>query len=161
MLRLAGGDALSRARAQADRRRDAIRRRRRSASSIVSALLGPIVLLRGVAHPRLATAYVIVGLLGGIILYVVGFFYKIVPLLAWTVRYRDRMAGAPAPTIAQTFSAASHTCSSCSMTLGVTLLASGTGAGSVHVVRCGAVLFLAGVVLLVTQVYRVAVGRAA
>lgn len=128
---------------------------------IVSALLGPIVLLRGVAHPRLATAYVIVGLLGGIILYVVGFFYKIVPLLAWTVRYRNRMAGAPAPTIAQTFSSRVAHVQLVLMTLGVTLLASGTGAGSVHVVRCGAVLFLAGVVLLVTQVYRVAVGRAA
>jgi len=128
---------------------------------VVSALLGAAVLFRGVMHPRLATAYVIVGLLGGICLYVIGFFYKIVPLLAWTVRYRHRTAGTRAPTIAQTFSSRVAHVQLVLMTLGVTLLASGTGAGSVHVVRCGAVLFLAGVVLFVTQVYRVAVGKAA
>ena len=128
---------------------------------VASAILGPIVLYRGVAHPGLATVYIVVGLLGGIILYMVGFFYKIVPLLAWTVRYRDRLAGAPAPTIAQTFSSRVAHVQLVLMTLGVTLLASGIGADSVHVVRCGAVLFLSGVVLLATQVHRVALGRAA
>ena len=81
-----------------------------------------------VAHPRLATAYVIVGLLGGIVLYVMGFFYKIVPLLAWTVRYRGRMGREPVPTIAQTFSARVAHVQLALMALGVTLLASGTGA---------------------------------
>ena len=128
---------------------------------VASAVLGPIVLFRGVAHPRLATAYIIVGLLGGIILYVVGFFYKIVPLLAWTVRYRDRMGRGDAPTIAQTFSSRVAHVQLALMALGVTLLATGTIAGSEHVTRCGAALFLAGVILFLTQIHRVVAGRIA
>ena len=127
---------------------------------VVSALLGVAVLAAGVAHPRLATAYVVVGLLGGIILYVVGFFYKIVPLLAWTVRYRDRMGTGTAPTVAQTFSARVAHVQLGLMALGVTLIAAGVAAASVHVTRCGAALFLAGVILFVTQIVRVAAGRA-
>jgi hypothetical protein len=128
---------------------------------ITSAALGAVVHYRGPAHPRLATAYVIVGLLGGIILYVVGFFYKIVPLLAWTVRYGARAGAGSAPTIAQTFSHRVAHAQLALMALGVTLLAAGTGAGSVHVTRCGAVLFFGAVLLFVTQIRRVAVGKAA
>ena len=127
---------------------------------VVSALLGAAVLARGgVGHPRLAAAYVAVGLLGGIILYVAGFFYKIVPLLAWTVRYRDRMGTGTAPTVAQTFSARVAHVQLGLMTLGVGLIATGVSAASVHVTRCGAALYLAGVILFVTQIVRVALGR--
>jgi hypothetical protein len=126
---------------------------------VVSAVLGAAVLLRGVAHPRLATAYVVVGLLGGIILYVIGFFYKIVPLLAWTVRYRDRMGTGTAPTVAQTFSARVAHVQLALMAFGVTLLATGIAAAAAHVTRCGAVLFLGGVILFVTQIVRVAAGK--
>jgi hypothetical protein len=128
---------------------------------VASALLGVAVLVRGVAHPRLATAYVVVGLLGGIVMYVVGFFYKIVPLLAWTVRYRDRMGTGTAPTVAQTFSARVAHVQLGLMTLGVTLLVAGIAAASAHVTRCGAALFLAGVILFVTQIVRVVAGKAA
>ena len=128
---------------------------------VASAVLGALVLLRGVMHPRLATAYIIVALLGGIILYVIGFFYKIVPLLAWTVRYRDRMGRGDAPTIAQTFSSRVAHVQLAVMALGVVLLATGTLAGSAHVTRCGAVLFLAGVLLFLTQIHRVVAGRIA
>jgi hypothetical protein len=128
---------------------------------VASALLGAAVLVRGVAHPRLATAYVVVGLLGGIVMYVVGFFYKIVPLLAWTVRYRDRMGTGTAPTVAQTFSARVAHVQLGLMTLGVTLLVAGIAAASAHVTRCGAALFLAGVILFVTQIVRVVAGKAA
>jgi hypothetical protein len=128
---------------------------------VASALLGAAVLARGPMHPRLATAYVVVGLLGGIILYVVGFFYKIVPLLAWTVRYRDRMGTGTAPTVAQTFSARVAQVQLALMALGVALLATGIAFASAHVTRCGAVLFLAGVILFVTQIARVAAGKAA
>jgi hypothetical protein len=41
----------------------------------------------------------------------------------------------------------------------VTTLAVGTGAGSMYVVRGGAFLFLAGVLLFVSQILRVAAGR--
>jgi len=126
----------------------------------VAAVLGPVALARGVSHPRLFTAYVAVGLLGGIVIYVVGFFYKIVPLLAWTVRYRDRMGKGTAPTVAETFSSRVAHVQLAVMTIGVALLGIGIIAGSVHVTRCGAVLLLAGVLLFLSQILRVAVGGA-
>lgn len=127
---------------------------------VIAAALGAALLARGVTHPRLATAYVTVGLLGGIVLYVVGFFYKIVPLLAWTVRYRDRMGKGTAPTVAETFSSRVAHVQLAVMTSGVALLAGGIGAGSTHVTRCGAVLFVAGVALFASQILRVAFGAA-
>jgi len=126
----------------------------------IAALLGPAVFVRGIAHPRLATAYVVVGLLGGVILYVAGFFYKIVPLLAWTVRYSDRMGTGTAPTVAETFSARTAHVQLILMVLGVGLLAAGIGASSVHMTRCGALLYLGGVILFVSQIIRVASGGA-
>jgi hypothetical protein len=126
---------------------------------MVSALLGAAVLARGVAHPRLATAYVMVGLLGGIVLYVIGFFYKIVPLLAWTVRYKDQLGKGTAPTIAATFSSRVAHVQLALMALGVVLLAAGTGAASLPVVRVGALAFLGGVMLFLSQIHRVVRGR--
>ncbi len=122
------------------------------------AMLGATVLVAGAANARLATAYVATGLLGGIVLFVAGFFYKIVPLLAWTARFRGRMGKAPVPTVAQMYSARVAYVQLGAMALGVALLAGGILAGSAHVTRCGSVLFLAGVLLFVSQIARVAFG---
>jgi len=124
----------------------------------LAAVLGSALLVAGPLHARLATMYIATGLLGGIVLYVVGFFYKIVPLLAWTARFRGRMGKEPVPTVAQLYSAKVAYVQLGLMTLGVALLAGGTGAGAPHVTRCGAVLFLAGVLLFTTQIARVAFG---
>lgn len=123
-----------------------------------SALVGPALLAAGASHARLATAYVVLGLLGGIVLYVVGFFYKIVPLLAWTARYRDRMGHGPVPTVADMYSTRVAHAQLALMTLGVALLTAGIGAASAHVARCGAALFLVGVLLFASQIARVAFG---
>jgi hypothetical protein len=124
----------------------------------LAAILGSALLVAGPAHARLATMYIAVGLLGGIVLYVVGFFYKIVPLLAWTARFRGRMGKGPVPTVAQLYSAKVAHVQLALMALAVVLLAGGIGAGAAHVTRCGAVLFLAGVLLFITQIARVAFG---
>lgn len=124
----------------------------------VSAALGPFVLADHVAHPRLATAYVVVGLLGGIVPFVVGFFYKIVPLLAWTARYGRRMGRGAVPTVADTFSARVAQVQLALTGIGVGLLASGIAAASPHVARCGTVFFLAGVLLFARQLLRVSFG---
>jgi hypothetical protein len=127
----------------------------------VSALLGPAVLATGASHPRLATVYVTVGLLGGIVMFIVGFFYKIVPLLAWTVRFKDRMGKGTAPTVSQMFSSRIAHLQLALMTLAVTLLVFGIATASVHLTRCGAVLFVAGVILFLSQIARVTVGGGA
>jgi hypothetical protein len=126
-----------------------------------SAILGVAVLASGASHPRLATAYVITGLLGGIVLYVIGFFYKIVPLLAWTARFRGRMGKEPVPTVAQLYSARLGYVQLGLMAGGVGILSVGTAAGSAHAARCGAVLFLGGVLVFLAQLGRVARGRGA
>jgi hypothetical protein len=126
-----------------------------------SAILGVAVLASGASHPRLATAYVITGLLGGIVLYVIGFFYKIVPLLAWTARFRGRMGKEPVPTVAQLYSARLGYVQLGLMGGGVAILSAGTAAGSAHAARCGAVLFLGGVLVFLAQLGRVARGRGA
>jgi hypothetical protein len=123
-----------------------------------AAVLGPFVLARGDRHARLATAYVAVGLLGGIVLYVAGFFYKIVPLLAWTVHYRDQMGKERVPTVAEMFSARVAHMQLAAMASGVTLLGGGLGAGSSIVTRAGALLFASGVALFASQIIRVARG---
>ncbi|HEX6059585.1 MAG TPA: hypothetical protein VFZ11_11275 [Gemmatimonadaceae bacterium] len=124
----------------------------------LAALLGPVVLVAGTGEPRLATAYVIVGLLGGIVLYVVGFFYKIVPFLAWIARFRGRMGKEKVPTVAELYSARVATVQLVVMTAGVAVLGAGTIAGHAHCVRVGAMLFGAGVALFLTQIVRVAGG---
>ncbi|HET6579339.1 MAG TPA: hypothetical protein VFG66_13515 [Gemmatimonadales bacterium] len=126
-----------------------------------SALLGVAVLASSASHPRLATAYVITGLLGGIVLYVIGFFYKIVPLLAWTARFRGRMGKEPVPTVAQLYSARLGYVQLALMAGGVAILSAGTAAGWAHAARCGAVLFLGGVLVFLAQLGRVARGRGA
>ncbi|HET7549834.1 MAG TPA: hypothetical protein VFK04_01005 [Gemmatimonadaceae bacterium] len=124
----------------------------------IAAVLGSALMVLGPTHARLATMYIAVGLLGGIVFYVVGFFYKIVPLLAWTARFRGRMGKGPVPTVAQLYSAKVAYVQLGLMTLAVVLLASGIGAGAVHVTRCGALLFASGVLLFTSQIARVAFG---
>src|SRR6185437_14641913 len=128
---------------------------------VVSAVLGPLTLAAGAAHTRLATAYITVGLLGGIVLYVIGFFYKIVPLLAWTVRFRGRMGKEAVPTVAQLYSSRLAHLQLGLMAGGVAGLTAGIGAGAGQVTRCGAVLFLGGVLVFLAQLGRISAGRAA
>ena len=124
-----------------------------------SAALGPFVLADHIAHPRLATAYVTIGLLGGIGLFVTGFSYKIVPLLAWTARYRTRMGKGAVPTVADTFSTRIAGVQLAVMSAAILLLATGIAAASPHVARCGAVLYLAGALLFASQLVRVSFGN--
>lgn len=124
----------------------------------ITAVLGPAVLALGPSARRLDTVYVLLGLLGGVVLFVVGFFYKIVPLLAWTVRYRDRMGKSAVPTVAEMFSARVALAQLCVMVAGLGVLAVAIMAGSARGAYTGAALFLAGVLLFASQIIRVAFG---
>ncbi len=124
----------------------------------IAAGLGPVVLWRGPASGGLATTYVLVGLLGGIILYVIGFFYKIVPLLAWTARFSGKGSTPGAPTVADLFSARVAHVQLVTMVLAVGVLATGVLFSIVAAAYVGASLFLIGVLLFVSQIARVAFG---
>lgn len=124
----------------------------------VSTVLGLALLVEGTTSVRLATVYVATALLGGIVLYVTGFFYKIVPLLAWTVRFRGRVGREPVPTVAELYSSRMAQVQFVVMVVGVTVLGGGIGGGSVPVTRAGAALFLGGIVMFMIQIGRVAIG---
>jgi hypothetical protein len=116
------------------------------------------LLWRGSTAPRLATTYVLVGLLGGIILYVIGFFYKIVPLLAWTARFSGTSSTPGAPTVADLFSARVARVQLAIMVVAIVLLAAAVMIGVATAAYGGASLFLIGVLLFVSQIGRVALG---
>lgn len=126
---------------------------------LVAAILGVAVLFAGMRHNRLATSYITVGLLGGLVMYVVGFYYKIVPLLAWTWRYRGQMGRQKVPTVAQMFSARLAEVQLALMAGGVALIGTGIGFGLAVAVRLGALLFAGGTIVFASQLARVAVGQ--
>ncbi|HSQ30734.1 MAG TPA: hypothetical protein VLN49_12840 [Gemmatimonadaceae bacterium] len=125
---------------------------------LLASVLGLALLVRGPTSTRVATAYVLLGLLGGIVMYVVGFFYKIVPLLAWTVKYRGRMGKSGVPTVADMFSARVAILQLGAMATGVALLTVSILAASTLGARVGALLFLSGVLLFISQLVRIAFG---
>lgn len=129
------------------------------AFQVVAAALGPILLWRGSAATRLATVYVLVGLLGGIVLYVIGFFYKIVPLLAWTARFSGKASTPGAPTVADLFSARIARVQLAVMVAAIVVLAAAIVIGIAAAAYAGASLFLIGVLLFASQIGRVALGR--
>jgi hypothetical protein len=127
----------------------------------VAAVLGFLVLWLGASATRFATSYVLVGLLGGIVIYVSGFFYKIVPLLAWTARFSGKMSTPNAPTVADLFSARVAKVQLALMAGGVVTLAASILGGWTLVAHAGACAFLIGALLFVSQIGRIAFGRRA
>src|SRR5690606_16689893 len=119
----------------------------------VSAALGPALMLQGGEQsPRLAIVYVLVGLLGGIVLYVVGHFYKIVPFLAWIARFCDRVGRERVPVVADLSSARVAHAQLTLMAAAVAGMAAGVATGSTPLVRLSGIMFAAGVGLFVVQV---------
>jgi hypothetical protein len=126
---------------------------------VFAALLGPLVLWRGPSATRLATAYVLLGLVAGIVVFVSGFFYKIVPLLAWTARYSGTRRTGAAPTVAQLFSARAAEIQLGVMVSALVILSVSILIGSAVGAYAGAGLFMLGVLLFASQIGRVALGR--
>jgi hypothetical protein len=122
---------------------------------VIAAALGPIVLWFGPRLTHLATAYVLTGLLG-IVLFVIGFFYKIVPLLAWVGRYRGKASVAGTPTVAQMFSARLAETQLVIMTSALAILGIAILSSSVVGAYVGTALFLTGILLFASQIGRIA-----
>jgi len=127
----------------------------------VSGVTGPVLLALGVTHTRLATAYIVSGLLGGIVLFVTGLLYKIVPLLAWTARYGGQIGRGPVPMAADLYSARVARAQLVLTVSGVALLLAGIAATSPLIARVGTSLFLCGIVLFAFQFVRIRWGTPA
>jgi hypothetical protein len=125
----------------------------------LAAVFGPLVLWRGPSATRLATVYVLLGLVAGIVVFVSGFFYKIVPLLAWTSRYSGTRRTEGAPTVAQLFSTRVAEIQLGVMVSALLILSVAILIGSAVGAYGGAGLFMVGVLLFASQIGRVALGR--
>lgn len=120
-----------------------------------SAVMGTILLARGSGHTRLATAYLITGFLGGLVLFVTGFLYKIIPLLAWTARFGGRIGRGPVPKAGDLFSARVAEAQLYITSTGVVVVLAGVAAASPVAARVGTLLFLCGILLFVSQIVRI------
>lgn len=116
-----------------------------------AAVMGPLLLALGGAHTRLGAAYVTCGLLGGIVMFVTGFLYKIVPLLSWTARFGGRIGQEVLPTAADLYSARIARVQLVLSELGIVILLLGIAAASGLVARAGSSLFLVGILLFTYQ----------
>jgi hypothetical protein len=123
-----------------------------------AALLAPAVLAAGSSHPRLATAYGVVGVLGAFALYVAALSYKIVPFLAWLRRFRDRMGREQVPAVADLYSADVARWQLGLMSAGVGGLAVAVVLGSAAGARGAAAAFALGAAVHAAQMLRAAVG---
>lgn len=122
----------------------------------VSAMLGPLVLFEGSGHRGLDIAYVTLALIGSLVLFAIGQFYKIVPFLIWISRFRNEMGRKQVPTVAELYSARVAHVGLVALSLAVVALAAGAALGSSLVVRGGALSFAGGVALFISQMARVA-----
>jgi hypothetical protein len=122
----------------------------------IAAILGVTTALAGVSHRAIATAYVATAILGGFTLYIVGFSYKIIPLLVWTEAYRGSMGKSAVPLVAQMYSHRAAALQLGAATIGVASLALSVSLGSAAGVYAAAALFLAGTIVFVAQIGRVA-----
>jgi hypothetical protein len=122
---------------------------------LASAVTGPLVLGLGAAHTRLAVAYVVAGLLGGIVLFVTGILYKIIPLLTWTARFGRGMGRGPLPAAADLYSTKVARAQLALHVAGIGVLLSGIAMASPFTARVGTVLFLSAILLFTYQIGRI------
>lgn len=121
----------------------------------IAAELGPVVLADGAAHTRLATAYVVTGILGGLVPFVTGFMYKILPSIVWISRFAGRLHRGWVPAVADLYSARVAQRQLALLVAGVILLLGGIAAAAPSLARAGALSFLIGVLVFVYQAARI------
>ncbi len=118
---------------------------------VAAGVMGPVLLAVGGTHTRLGAAYVVSGFLGGIVLFVTGFLYKIVPLLSWTARFGGRIGKTALPTASDLYSTTVAQAQLVLEALAVVVVLGGIAAASALTVRLGSMAFLTGVLLFVYQ----------
>jgi hypothetical protein len=119
------------------------------------AVLGGVLLVAGHTRGRLATAYIVTVLLGGLVLFVTGFSYKIIPLLAWTARFSGRSGPGPMPMAGDLFSARVALVHGTLTAVAVLGMLVGIAAASASIVADGAVLYACAILIYAWQVARI------
>lgn len=123
--------------------------------------MGPPAMVRGTADPRLAAAYTAVLVLGGLGLFVAGHYYRILPFLVWYHRFGPVAAERDVPRVTELFEHHLAAAATALLGLGAAGITAAIWAGTAAAARGGALLFAAGVAVLILQMWRVARRRPA
>lgn len=125
------------------------------ATLMVALAVAPFFVSGGTGSPRIATAYVLAAI-GAVSLFVAGHYYRIVPFLVWFHRFGPLVGKGAVPRVADLYgrrpasAAAALLCAATWMLITAPLL------GSVVLARAGAVLMLAGTLIVAAQMLDVA-----
>lgn len=122
---------------------------------VVAVLLAPPALSRGLADPRLLTAYFMV-LLGALTLFVAGHYYKIVPFLVWNHRFGPLLGKQKVPRVVELYSERVAHVNVVLLVAGLAGLVVATYLGAAALARAAALVFAAGVWTQVVVIARVA-----
>lgn len=113
----------------------------------VAVVLGVVSLVAGVGGPRLATAYGVALVPGGLGLFVAGHYYKILPFLTWFHRFGPVAAERDVPAVAELFDPRPARAAGVLMVSGVLATVLGIGLGQPLTTRLATVAFAAGAIL--------------
>lgn len=119
-------------------------------------VLAPFVLWMGTAAPRIATAYAVVLILGGLSLFVAGHYYKILPFLIWFHRFGPLAGKQILPGVSDLYSARVGNIAAALLSGGVAVMTAAILAGEVTLTRIGAVVFTLGGGTLASQMMMLA-----
>lgn len=120
---------------------------------VLALVLAPPFLASGLERPRLATAYVLSLILGGISLFVAGHYYKILPFLVWFHRFGPRVGKGPVPRVADLYSERLANLAAALLGSGALALVVATLLGAVQLARPAALLFAGGAFLVTAQMF--------
>lgn len=122
------------------------------------AALGVVLVATGFDRARLATAYVLLLVLG-ISMFVAAHHYKILGFLVWLHRFGPLAGRRPVPKVSDLYSARWATVAGTALPVGATALAVGVGIGAPTPARAAALVFAAGAAVQAVQMARLALQR--
>lgn len=117
--------------------------------------IAPFFLHAGLAAPRLATAYVLALVLGGLSLFVAGHYYKILPFLVWYHRFGPLIGKRAVPRVVDLYAARPANLAVALLGAGVAGLVLSTLLGAGTAARPAAALFALGAGIVTYQMWTI------
>jgi hypothetical protein len=119
----------------------------------LAVVLAPFHLHLGLAAPRVATAYVLALVLGGLSLFVAGHYYKILPFLVWYHRFGPLVGKQSVPKVAELYRAGPADAAAVLLGAGAAGLVLATLFDSAWAARAAALGFAAGAAIVALQMW--------
>jgi hypothetical protein len=125
----------------------------------VALALAPAFLAGGIAAPRIAVAYLLALVLGGISLFVAGHYYKILPFLVWFHRFGPLVGTRAVPLVTELYSGRTADVATALLGIGTAGLIVATLLGEAGLARPCAALFAAGALVVALQMLAISLRR--